>query len=357
LLSALRNPRADKTRRHTIRLVFVNFLSNSHSPNFVHNFAAGTLLDAGLQELLRDDGALHAALAQLGQHVLAAQRLRALLQTGAQHRLQRLLQVRLDVLVQVARHFGQPALDRMRINAHRLLQLGQQLFAVDRVLQQPLHARVQRVLVDRHGLLRLGHQLVDQLVGAAQQEAVLQPECLAVGALQSGIVALEQVLHLAHHRVRSLGVGFEAGRRIEHRKGDHPHRVVALQGVDDVAVALQRHVVAVHGDFAELVVDLQRLGQQPGANVAHQIAADVEHLEALIAADGVDEIVQVVFQLVLGYHQFGQWEFVLLDQVHQGVHDVDNVFQLHAGETAGHVERANRWVLADRCQHRRQFRV
>ena len=102
-----------------------------------------------------------------------------------------------------------------------------------------------------------------------------------------------------HDPVHPVRVFVNEGFDVEGGEWDVPHGIVGVEGVRDVGVALKADPVAVQVDGLESGVDLQGLGQQPRPSVSHAVTGNVQVLEALVAAQGIDDVINIVLQLAV----------------------------------------------------------
>ena len=102
-----------------------------------------------------------------------------------------------------------------------------------------------------------------------------------------------------HDPVHPVRVFVNEGFDVEGGEWDVPHGIVGVEGVRDVGVPLKADPVAVQVDGLESGVDLQGLGQQPRPSVSHAVTGNVQVLEALVAAQGIDDVVNIVLQLAV----------------------------------------------------------
>lgn len=92
-----------------------------HSPNFVHNFSAGTVNDACLEEIIGNVQTFFAALSELADDCLVSESLRALLDAGFDHGFHGFGEVNFHALRKLIGHPSQPHFDRMRVAADCVL--------------------------------------------------------------------------------------------------------------------------------------------------------------------------------------------------------------------------------------------
>lgn len=152
-------------------------------------------------------------------------------------------------------------------------------------------------------------------------------------SLHTGTVSMQKLLHFAHYCIGTLRVVLETRRDIKERKRNVSKRVIVFQSIDEIGISLKSNRIPIHDDCLQLVVDLQSFRKKARTQIAHQISADVEHLKMLIAAQGIDEVVYIRFELVLGDVELTEHEIILLNEIHQSVHHRADVFWLHTLET------------------------
>lgn len=177
------------------------------------------------------------------------------------------------------------------------------------------------------------------------------PESLPRLTFDPGAIAMQKLLQLPHDGVSFLGMIFETRRYVEEWKWNVTKRVIVLEGIYNIRISLQSDCVAIHHDCLQLVVDLQGFREQSCTKIAHQIAANIKNLQVLVASKGIDDIVNVRLQLILGNVELRKHEVILLDKINKRIHHGADVLELHALKAFDQVKRSNRWILADSCQH------